>query len=46
MAIERERDREMSWRCVNEGGKFRVVCMKELPGTRWLDAVRTFTFSF
>lgn len=28
-----------NWRCVNEGGKFRVVCTKELPGTRWLDAL-------
>ena len=29
----------MSWRTVNEGGKFRVVVTKELPGSRWLDAL-------
>eukprot|EP01050_Picozoa_sp_SAG11_P020623 SAG11_NODE_3510_length_2404_cov_6.097180_2_plen_92_part_00 len=27
------------WRVVNEGGKHRVVVTKELPGTRWLDAL-------
>ena len=29
----------MSWRVVNEGGKYRVVVTKELPGSRWLDAL-------
>ena len=29
----------MSWRVVNEGGTYRVVVTKELPGTRWLDAL-------
>ena len=31
----------MSWRVVNGGGTstYRVVVTKELPGTRWLDAL-------
>lgn len=30
---------KMSWRVVNKGGKYRVVVTKELPGSRWLDAL-------
>ena len=29
----------MGWRVVNEGGAFRVIVTKELPGSRWLDAL-------